>query len=362
MTPGKPLYALMPLVYDDVAPAAGETEMAKLLTWAGRNVDGAVALVLALAVAFLGLLNVVDQFVVESATLLILALLAEVVIRERWQRNRVELEIRDSLVETAAVLTELRRPMDDLAIAGQVVTEARAALAKLSMVQVLNGTDVREALADARAHTDRWHFKGGTGTYLRAVTLPECVENARRRKARLQVRVEIVDPTDEAACRRYADFRTALSSDRPDGTGERWTVDRTRKESFATILAACWYRQHNGLLDIDVRLSPVMTTFRYDLSGRCIVLTQEDPSAPALRIEEGTFYYERWSTELMASLEQARPVPIGSDRQVRLGTRPTVDETRRLFDSVGAPLPRSFTDRDVTDIVQKAIEPRNPYE
>jgi hypothetical protein len=336
--------------------------MAKLLTWAGKNVDGAVALLLALGVAVLGLLNVVDQFMVESATLLILALLAEVVVRERWQRGRVEHEIRDGLAETTAVLRSLREPLDELTEAGQVVTQARAALAKLSMVQVLNGTDVREALADARAHTDRWHFKGGTGTYLRAVTLPECIENARRRKGRLQVRLEILDPTDEAVCQRYADFRTALSSDRPDGTGERWTVDRARKESFATVLAACWYRQRNGLLDLELRLSPVMSTFRYDLSSGCIVLTQEDPSAPALRIDEGTFYYERWRTELMASLEQARAVPIGTDRQVRLSPRPSVDETRRLFESVGTPLPRSFTDRDVTDIVQKAIEPRNPYE
>jgi hypothetical protein len=336
--------------------------MAKLLQWAVRNVDGAVALVLALGVATLGLLNVVNQFLVESATLLILAVLAEVVMRERWRRTQVEREIRDGLVENMAVLKALREPLDDLTEAGQVVTRAREALAKLSMVQVLNGTDVREALVDARAHTDRWHFKGGTGTYLRAVTLPECIENARRRKGRLQVRLEILDPTDEAVCRRYADFRTALSSDRPDGTGERWTLDRTRKEAFATVLAACWHQQRNGLLDIELRLSPVMSTFRYDLSARCIVLTQEDPSAPALRIEEGTFYYERWSTELMASLQQARAVPVGSDRQVRLSARPSVDETRRLFESVGTPLPRSFTDRDVTDIVQKAIEPRNPYE
>jgi hypothetical protein len=336
--------------------------MAKMLAWAVRNVDGAVALVLAIAVAALGLLNVVNQFLVESATLLILAVLAEVVMRERWRRTQVEREIRDGLVETTAVLEALRDPLDDLSQAGQVVTQARSALARLSMVEVLTGADVRAALADARAHTDRWHFKGGTGTYLRAVTLPECVENARRRKGRLQVRVEILDPTDEAVCRRYAEFRTALSPDRPDGTGERWTLDRTRKEAFATVLAACWYKQRNGLLDLELRLSGVMSTFRYDLSSRCIVLTQEDPSAPALRIGAGTFYYERWSTELVASLEQARAVPVGSDRQVRLSARPTVDETRRLLDGVGTPLPRSFTDRDVTDIVQKAIEPRNPYE
>jgi hypothetical protein len=336
--------------------------MRRLLAWTGKNIDGSIALVLALAVGALGVLNVVNRDLVNSATLLILALLAEVILRERWQRSRVEGEIRQGLDRTAQILTVLPDRLDSLAGVAEVLSQTRAALAKLSMVQVLNGTDVGEALADARRHTDRWHFKGGTGTYIRAVTLPECIRNARQRKGRLTVRIEIVDPTDEEVCRRYAEFRSTLSPNRPDGIGERWTPDRTRKEAFATILAACWYKQSNGLLDIDVRLSPVMTTFRWDLSSRSMVVTQEDPSAPALRIEEDTFYYDRWSTELMASLEQARRVPIEKARQVQLSDRPTVEETRHLFEAAGVPLPRAFNDRDVADIVQKAIDPRNPYE
>jgi len=205
-------------------------------------------------------------------------------------------------------------------------------------------------------------FKGGTGTYIRAVTLPQCIENARQRKGRLLVRLEIIDPTDEAVCERYGEFRRTLSADRPDGTGERWTLDRTRKEAFATVLAACWYRQRFGLLEIDVRLSSVMTTFRWDLSAHRIIITQEDPSAPALMIEDGTFFYERWSTELIANLEQARRVPLETTRRASLSNEPTVEETRRLFDTLGLPLPRSFTDRDVADIVQKAVTPRNPYQ
>jgi hypothetical protein len=336
--------------------------MRTVLAWAGKNVDSSIALVLALTAASLGLLNVVKQDLVASATLLILALLAEVLLRERWQRNRVEAEVRDGLQRTDLALADLPRRLDDLAGIAEVMTQTRAALARLSMVQVLIGTDVRAALADARRHTDRWHFKGGTGTYIRAVTLPECINNARQRKGRLTIRLEIIDPTNADACERYAEFRSSLSPGRPDGTGERWTPDRTRKESFATILAAIWHKQRNGLLDIDVRLSPVMTTFRWDLSSQSLILTQEDPSAPALRIEEGTFYYDRWSTELMASLEQARRVPIEAAKQATLSDRPTIEETRRLFDAAGVSLPRTFGDRDIADIVQKAIQPRNPYE
>ncbi|MEU8171995.1 hypothetical protein AB0C14_03905 [Microbispora hainanensis] len=56
--------------------------------------------------------------------------------------------------------------------------------------------------------------------------LPECVAAARREKRHRTVRLEIVDPTDEAVCESYAHYRRSLS-DRPDGTGEVRTTDRT---------------------------------------------------------------------------------------------------------------------------------------
>ncbi len=335
--------------------------MSKLLIWAGKNIDGALALALALTVATLGLLNVVNRELIESATLLILALLAEVVMRERWQRGRIEGTIRDGLAETSGELKKLQAPLAEVTSAGQVVTQTRAALDRLSLVRVLSSAEIRDALAAAWRDTDRWYFRGGTGAYLRAVTLPECIRNARQRKSQLQVRLEIVDPTNEVTCQRYAKFKGALMTDDLDVRGERWTLDKTRKELFATILATCWYRQRHSLLDIEVRLSSVMTTFRWDLSSLWIMMTEEDPHAPALLAEKGSFYYDRWNTEFMASLDQARPLPIGADGLALLDDSPTVDQTRRLFDGLGTPLPRSFTDRDVTDIVQRALKPRNPY-
>jgi hypothetical protein len=39
-----------------------------------------------------------------------------------------------------------------------------------------------------------------------------------------------------------------------------------------------------------------------------------------------------------------------------------VDETRKLFTELDLPIPRSFTDRDVTEIISKALQPKNPYQ
>jgi hypothetical protein len=335
--------------------------MGRLTAWIVRNVDGLVALLIAALIAVLAWVDVAGANEVNGATLLVLAVLAATLLRDRSRAELLEHDLRTAVRQTGPVLAGLPERLDRVAELGDVVAAARRALDEMSMVRVLSGREIGHALAEARRDTDRWIFKGGTGTYLRAVTLPECVENARRENRTLLMRLEIVDPTNADLCDRYARFQRSLAT-RPDGVGETWTLDRARKEAFATILAACWYRQRFGLLDIDIGLSSTMTTFRWDMSAHSVIMTQENPSAPALMIERGKYYYDRYSLELLTSLEQARRVPIEQAKAVPLSDEPTVEEARRLFDVLDLPLPTSFIDRDVADVIRKAIQPRNPYQ
>jgi hypothetical protein len=335
-------------------------EMSRLFAWLANNLDTVTGLLLALTVGVLGMTGQVEQEVVNSAILLILALLAQALLRERWRRDTTERQARQIVQENRDRLTELLPQLRRITADDGVLAQARTAIDTASMVRVLHGADVGHALAEARRQTSWWAFKGGTGTFTRAVTLPDSIEQARLRHGTLDFAVEIIDPTDEAVCERYARFRQSLSRE-PDATGERWTVDRTRKESFATVLAACWHLQRSGLLKIDVRLSTHLTTLRFDLSSACVIITQEDPRAPALRIDCGETYYNRYKIELQYSREQSRRVPIEQAYQVRLDDEPGVEQTRKLFEALEVPLPRSFGDREVSEIVAKAIQPRNPY-
>ncbi|HET8641679.1 MAG TPA: hypothetical protein VFM37_07060, partial [Pseudonocardiaceae bacterium] len=225
---------------------------------------------------------------------------------------------------------------------------------------LINGPEVGQVHTEAHRDTEFWMFKGGTGTYLRAVTIKACVESARRAQRPVRMQVEIIDPTDEHLCNRYARYRSSLAPG-PDRTGETWTLDRTRKEAFATILAACWYWQRFTFLKIEVGLSQVMTTFRWDLSSQWVVITQEDPSAPAMLFEKGRPLYRSYSRELVASFEQARLVEIARAKDLQLSEEPSVEETRKLFELLALDLPSSFTDRDVVDLIRRAIRPKNPY-
>jgi len=63
----------------------------------------------------------------------------------------------------------------------------------------------------------------------------------------------------------------------------------------------------------------------------------------------------------MASLRQCRPVPMNRLDHIELSDELSIDETRKLFTELDLPLPRTFTDRNVAEIVSKAIQAKNPY-
>lgn len=334
--------------------------MARLVAWISRNADGAIALVLAFISGVLGLADIMRSDDIEAAILIILALLATTLLRDRARSEAGEIQLGGVMRQTLDLLAAMpdKRRLAELQ---QTVSATRDALDAASLIRVLPGQEVSHIHAVARRDTDRWYFRGGTGTYLRAATLPECVAIARREKRVLKLQAEILDPADEQVCRRYAEYRRSLSPE-PDGTGETWTTDRTRKESFATILAACWYRQHFTFLTVALGLTSTMSTFRWDMSARYLIITQEDPAQPALVADAGKPFYRACDRELQASLEQSRRVPVDLARDVQLSEEPTIDEARKLLRAVGLELPRSFGDDEVGDIIRRAIKPPNPYE
>jgi hypothetical protein len=328
--------------------------MRRLASWVGRNIEGVLALVSSIIIVLLNIADVGDEAqqtrLTYNGILLVLGVLTVAMLRDRSRQDESGAEIRAHL-----------RGVQDL---GPAVAEVKSqlgavtkALTDASMVQVLSGPEVTAALSQARGNTDRWLFRGGTGTYIRAVTLPESVANARRDRRPLLVRLEVIDPTNEQVCATYAQFLRSLSAT----PGSQWSLERTQRESYATILAAAWHRQRYGLLDIEVGLSQVMPTLRWDLSSRCLIITHESRGGRALMVESGKLLYDYTETELRKSFDQARHVPFPQARQVELSDEPEVDEVARLFAMLDMPLPTTVGQGDVQDIIQRALHPENPY-
>ncbi|MCX5588262.1 hypothetical protein ACFV0H_10480 [Streptomyces erythrochromogenes] len=311
--------------------AAQVGRLERFVAWLLRNADVVVALCVAMAVGFLDIFgDVVSDDVSSGATLVVLGLLA-----------------------TGSIVERVRRP----ASIHEALSGTRQALEDLAMVRSLSGNEVGEALRKARQHTNLWYFKGGTGTYLRAVTLPLCVAAAKEQRSQLNVKIDIVNPADERACAAYARFRQMFGGQRRGD--EVWTTDRVRRESYATVLAACWYQRQLTTLEISVHLSSAVPTLRFDLSETCLVITQDDQSRVNLLVERGQPLYDYYVTELHQSREQATVLDLRVASP--LGQEPTVDEVRTLFDDLGLPLPRVFTDSDIGKIIEKALHAEDPY-
>jgi hypothetical protein len=298
--------------------------MARFVRWLRANIEAVLALAVAVTVGLLTVLEVrgVDPQTISSAILLVLGLLAVTLLRDRRIIARI--------------------------------FEDRSA------VRVLSGLEVGHALAVSRQDTDQWLFKGGTGTYLRAVTLPKCVENARRKQRPLDVRIEILDPTNVKLCAAYAQFRHSLNPG-PDGTGELWNTERTRKEAYATILASCWFQSRFTFLDVELGLSSVMSTFRWDMSSNCLIMTQESPGGLALAFDKDSPFFNAYSRELLTSFRHTRQVRLERLGDLPLPEEPTLDEVREIFQLLEIELPRDFIDRDVDEVLKKAVRAKNPY-
>jgi hypothetical protein len=320
-------------------------DVKRLIPWLAENADAVVALTLAVFVSILGLLGVVQNNIVSNAIVLTLATLAFVMLRDRNRQAVVARQIQGSIVRANAELLELF-----------------AKFQQRSTIKILVGSEISRELAASRSVTDQLTFKGATGTFTRAVALPECIDAARRDRKGLRARIEIFDPGNEKLLASYAELYRSFAEEA--GAPENdWTVDGTRREILATILAACWQKERfRLLLDIEVFLSSTMTTFRWDLTHGCLIITQRGPQFPAMLIERNDIYYTCWSTELHASMQLAKRLPIENAFGIPLGAKPAVPAVRELFSRLGIHIPDEYGDDDINEVINKALHDKNPYE
>jgi hypothetical protein len=311
--------------------------------YVAEDADSLLALLVALVFALLGPLGFVSQAAINASILGTLAVIAIIMLRDRGNAKSLSQKTMD---EFHRVVAETRE-------------EVRRIAADSATVQILRGTEVQEAHAKARASTDHWYFKGGTGTYLRAVTLKKCLQDRRRP---MEFRIEIIDPRDVGACRRYDNFRLTRSPG-TNRAGDSWQAGQARLESYATVFAACWYNQHSDFVTIRVGLTRTASTFRYDMSSDRLIITRDDPELPAELIPQQAPLFSAYDRELKTSFDQAEHVDVERVRQkVSLSEHPGPGEVKTLLEALGLiPPEQPLAGGEATVILQKALEAPNPY-
>jgi hypothetical protein len=120
--------------------------LSRIAKWIGHNADGLIALVLAACIAILAWADVVGTSQVNSAVLLILAVLATTLLRDRVRSWFVERNVRQALNQLKALDTK--------------ITEAQHALDQASNLRVLRGDAIGEALAEQPTSLPRFRSEG----------------------------------------------------------------------------------------------------------------------------------------------------------------------------------------------------------
>lgn len=325
------------------------------LAWWRENVDTVAVIVVVVVMSILGAANITSPQTITQTLPAILGVFAIAMLRDRSRFRDGDRRLAE-LTEKVSKLDGKIDELSSLRVLTEKVERLDTKIDELSSLRVLQGREIEQFLRDARKDTILWMFRGGTGTYTRAVTLPKCIEAARPNNRVLQVRVEIIDPTDLPVCEEYASLYRRLASDADDDAAG-WTAEETSRESYATVLALCWYVGQYAPLSVEVGLSTTISTFRYDVSSRYLVITQRGPQFPAILVERTRPQYDYWRFELDTSFSRSRRLPISQvTARIRLDPRPTTTQVRRLFEELSIPLADAFSDVDVDDIITKAVE------
>jgi hypothetical protein len=130
-------------------------------------------------------------------------------------------------------------------------------------------------------------------------------------------------------------------------------------ECLATVISAYVYMAEAPLMKMELYLSDVATGFRYDLCDNHILITREDPRAPAIKAVRGSYLFRAFSNELRLSRSQAKRVALDPNLAIR---RKDVNShsAKQLLEALHLWTP-NFSPEILEEATKLALEPINYY-
>ena len=225
-------------------------------------------------------------------------------------------------------------------------------ITKQANIAIVNPKDISDLLASALIDSNEWWFRGGTGRYLRAVTLPTMAERSRSSSSIKRLHVQILDPANRSSCELYATYRRGVRSSVSEG---QWTLERVRAEICATLLVILIKTSQYPLLHVDVTLMPTFSSLRIDLSTKQAVVTKEDQRAPAIRCDQGTYFYDAYKDDMELTAQMGRAMPM-----IAAPIDTSLAAARQVCVILGL-IETDLTDEFLSTIIKRAKAPVSPY-
>ena len=113
-----------------------------------------------------------------------------------------------------------------------------------------------------------------------------------------------------------------------------------------------------GLIDAQILVSDHFSSFRVDISQLCAIETREDATAPALRSDRGTYYYDALNDEYRLAKEQARVIQGGLLECSKVSD---LSSLKNAIIAIGLNA-LGLSDQELEEVVALIHTASNPYE
>ncbi|MGW1205302.1 hypothetical protein [Streptomyces cyaneofuscatus] len=141
--------------------------------------------------------------------------------------------------------------------------------------------EIGKRFDDLLSSTNSWRFRGGLGGWQRSTALPSLSTVMNRD---ISYSMHILNPADEALCRRYAGYRA--SAGQRTGTTD---PENVRDELLALLYAVAWYNERTRI-KAEVSFLYSYSPLRYDLSDAGLIVTVPDMQERAIYAPAGGWY------------------------------------------------------------------------
>jgi hypothetical protein len=204
-------------------------------------------------------------------------------------------------------------------------------------LESVQGRDISSLISSAANNARQWDVRSRTASYFTRVTLPMLRDTAFRSGGDVDIRIQTLNPDNDAALASYARFRSNHA-----GAASVWTVERVRGEIFATILAAALIHNEAPRLRIKVGLSDSFWVMSVDACENVVIVTGQNRGDPALVIKADSPHFQEWREDFDASFSVCRIVTPKilnlTVKDLDHPTPQTADAVKQLLLSTGTKL------------------------
>lgn len=226
-------------------------------------------------------------------------------------------------------------------------------LSTQSMELVQVGQISARSRANAQ-NANKWEYIGHVGRHTRTVVFKAFSERASAQGSESSIDIVLISPFSDEAIKLYCDHKRSAQIRHYDT--DPVSVDDVKAEILATVLRCKSLVQDYPQLRVRLFLSNFFSAFRYDVSPDEIIMTQEDPFAPALAVKKESQLFLALQKECASIRSQSREVGLEGEHV------DTLDEnsSKGFFTHVFSDFPY-VEDEVISMTLAKLRDDRNPY-